>query len=106
MNTVPVFEAKNKLPFFIHQAESGSPVFISRRDKSVAVLISIDNYNSLVSRAQKKKPGIVERAAELRKQFNCALTDDEIDEIFSSAKDTSTKGTSWEDDIFKGVFDN
>ena len=29
MDAVPIFEAKNKLPFYIHQAEESGPVFIS-----------------------------------------------------------------------------
>ena len=35
MNTVPVYEAKNKLPFFIHQAEQGNPLAITRHNVSV-----------------------------------------------------------------------
>ena len=28
MNTVPMYEAKNKLPLFMHQAEESGPVFL------------------------------------------------------------------------------
>ncbi len=35
MDAVPIFEAKNKLPFYIHQAEESGPVFISRHTKSL-----------------------------------------------------------------------
>ena len=104
MNSVPIFEAKNRLPFFIHQAESSGPVFISRRNKNAAVLISFDEYNSLIHRA--KKPSFLERVAKLKKEMGATITDEQIDEIFGSVRDTSIHGTSWEDDIYKGVFDD
>ena len=84
MDTVPMYEAKNKLPLFMHQAEESGPVFISRRNQSVAVLISMDDYKRL---SAKRKPTIVERAQVLRKQFDATLTDAEIDRIFSEARD-------------------
>ena len=102
MNTIPMYEAKNKLPLYMHQAETAGPVFISRRNKTVGVLISIQDYNKFVS--QKPKKTILECAAEFRKKVDDTLTDEEIDRIFD-VRDHSTKGTSWEDDIFKGVFD-
>ena len=96
MNPIPIFEAKNKLPLFIHQAEESGPVFISRRNKSVAVILSIDEF---------KKPPIWERAKKLREQYAPDLTNEEIDQIFD-VRESSTTGTSWESDVFKGVFDD
>ena len=100
MNAVPIFEAKNKLPFFIHQAEESGPVFISRRNQSVAVLISMDDFKRL---SAKRKPTIVERAQALRKQFDATLTDEEIDRIFSEARDNSVD--TYGSHVFDGVFD-
>lgn len=57
LRPIPIFEAKNKLPLFIHQAESDGPVFIARRNQNVAVLVSFAEYNSLVASARKKKAG-------------------------------------------------
>ena len=47
MDAIPIFEAKNKLPLFMHQAETLGPVFISRRNKTVGVLLSFDDYQKL-----------------------------------------------------------
>ena len=44
MNTVPVYEAKNKLPLFIHQAEQGNPLAITRHNSIVAYLISKEDF--------------------------------------------------------------
>ncbi|MBP5452545.1 MAG: type II toxin-antitoxin system Phd/YefM family antitoxin [Treponema sp.] len=103
MTTVPMFEAKNKLPLFMHQAEENGPVFISRRNKTVGVLLSIDEYNRIIAKG--RKDTILDRAAEFRKKVDGHLTDEEIDRIFD-VRDHSTQGTSWEDDVFKGVFDD
>lgn len=103
MEAIPIFEAKNKLPLFIHQAEESGPVFISRRNKNVAVILSIDAFNKL--NADAKKPPIWERAKKLREQYAPDLTNEEIDKIFD-VRESSTTGTSWESDVFKGVFDN
>ena len=54
MNTVPMYEAKNKLPLFMHQAEESGPVFISRRNKTVGVILSFDDYNKLLSKQPKR----------------------------------------------------
>ena len=99
---IPMFEAKNKLPLFMHKAETEGPVFISRRDKTVGVLLSIDEYNKLL--LAKPKRTILEAAAEFRKNVDDPLTDEEIDRIFNN-RDESISGTSWEEDIYKGVFD-
>ena len=99
---IPMFEAKNKLPLFMHKAETEGPVFISRRDKTVGVLLSIDEYNKLL--LAKPKRTILEAAAEFRKNVDDTLTDEEIDRIFNN-RDESISGTSWEEDIYKGVFD-
>ncbi len=42
MITVPMYEAKNKLPFFVHQAEESGAVFITSRNKTVGVILSFD----------------------------------------------------------------
>jgi len=101
MNTVPIYEAKNKLPFFIHQAETVGPVFISRRNKTVGVLISIDEYNRFI--ANKPKETILDRAAEFRRKTAGLFTDKQIDEIFDVRDNTPD---SYESHVFDGVFDD
>jgi prevent-host-death family protein len=101
MNTVPIYEAKNRLPYFLHQAESVGPVFISRRNKTVGVLISIDEYNSII--ANKPKETILDRAAEFRRKTAGLFTDKQIDEIFDVRDNTPD---SYESHVFDGVFDD
>lgn len=101
MNTVPMYEAKNKLPLFMHQAETLGPVFISRRNKTVGVILSIEEYNKLIS--AKPKRTILEAAAEFRKKVDNTLTDEEIDRIFN-VRDESPD--TYESHVFDGVFDD
>ena len=100
MNAVPMYEAKNKLPLFMHQAETSGPVFISRRNKTVGVILSIDEYNKLISVRPKRT--ILEAAAEFRKKVDDTLTDEEIDRIFN-VRDESPD--TYESHVFDGVFD-
>ncbi len=101
MNSVPMYEAKNKLPLFMHQAEKVGPVFISRRNKTVGVILSIDEYNKLISARPKRT--ILEAAAEFRKKVDGNLTDEEIDRIFN-VRDESPD--TYESHVFDGVFDD
>ena len=74
---VSVAEAKNHLPALIHEAESSStPVEITRRGKTVAVLVSRTEY---VRRA-KPKEGLVKTLAHLRKRYgkDFGFTEDEV----------------------------
>ena len=99
MNAVPMYEAKNKLPLFMNQAENSGPVFISRRNKTVGVILSIDEYNALIS--AKPKPTILEAAAEFRKKVDGSLKDEEIDRIFNVRNETPD---SYESHVFDGIF--
>lgn len=103
MNTVPIYEAKNKLPLFMHQAEKTGPVFISRRNKTVGVLLSFEEYNRILAKG--RKDTILDRAAEFRRKTAGLFTNEDIDRIFD-VRDHSVQGTSWENDVFKGVFDD
>ena len=99
MNAVPMYEAKNKLPLFMHQAETSGPVFISRRNKTVGVILSIEEYNRLI--AAKTKRTILEAAAEFRKKVDDTLTDEDIDRIFNVRDETPD---TYESHVFDGVF--
>ena len=103
MNTVPIYEVKNKLPLFMHQAEETGPVFISRRNQTVGVLISFEDYNRMISRSRKET--ILDRAEEFRRKTAGLITNEDVDKIFD-VRDYSTTGTSWENDVFEGVFDD
>ena len=99
MNTVPVYEAKNKFPFYLHQAEEDGPVFISRHNQTVGVLLSYNDYNRIMSRTRKRT--ILDAAAEFRKKVDGTLTDEEIDRIFD-VRDHSID--TYETNVFEGVF--
>ena len=99
---VPMFEAKNKLPLFMHKAETEGPVFISRRNKTVGVILSIDEYNKLL--LAKPKRTILEAAAEFRKKVDGTLTNEEIDRILNN-RHTWPDDDDYGSNVFDGVFD-
>lgn len=47
MISIPIFEAKNKLPFYIHQVETSGPIQLTRHNKGVAVLLSVEDFDKL-----------------------------------------------------------
>lgn len=73
MVSVPVFEAKNKLPQFIHQVEEGETLGITRHGKVVAYLVGEDGLH------QQDQPDkfalVMERWRE--RYADCFLTDRE-----------------------------
>lgn len=100
MNTIPMYEAKNKLPLFMHMAEKGGPVFISRHNHTVGVLISFDDYNKLIS--CNKKPSILEKASEFRKKIAGQISDSELENLFNVRNKTPD---NYESHAFDGVFE-
>ena len=100
MNTVPIYEAKNKLPLFMHQAEESGPIFISRRNQTVGVLLSINEYKRII--ANGKKDSILDRAAEFRRKTAELLIDKAIDNIFDDMDKTPDDYGSH---VWDGVFD-
>ena len=102
MNTVPVYEAKNKLPLFIHQAEQGNPLAITRHNNVVAYLISKDDFEEL-TKGGKKEKSLAERMQDRRKEYG--LEDDDFDytEYFDSLRERGYYGRPEGDHVFDGV---
>ena len=101
MTTIPMYEAKNKLPLFVHQAEENGPVFISRRNKTVGVLLSFDEYNRLI--AKNGKDSILDCAAEFRRKASRLFTNEDINKIFDVQDNTPD---TYESHVFDGVFED
>ncbi len=101
-NAVPVFEAKNKLPFFIHQAETEGPVPITRHNQEVAYIISKSDYDEMRQSASPRK-SLVERIHDSRKEFGLEDDDDfDLAEFIASLRnpaECADKGTNIFDDI-------
>ena len=101
-NAVPVFEAKNKLPFFIHMAETNGPVPITRHDQEVAYIISKADYDEMI-KSPKKEKSLVQKLRENREKYG--LEDDDFDytEYFDSLRDRNYFGRPGAEHIFDDV---
>lgn len=73
MVSIPVYEAKNKLPLFIRLVESGETFEITRHGQPVAYLVSKDNKKDLP--IEDKFQIILNHWKE--KYSDCFLTEDE-----------------------------
>lgn len=75
-----ISEAKNKLPRLVHEAEAGKRVRLTRRGKSVAVLLSRGEYDALTSARQYPGRGVWDGVREWRAEYGGVdLDDGEID---------------------------
>lgn len=105
---IPIYEAKNKLTFYIHQAEKEGPVKLSRHNKDVAVIVSNDDYGKLLALANStaKRKSFLERAQDFRERNADFYSDSEIDGIFGNLKDNSGEAFINENSLFDGVLED
>lgn len=102
-NAIPVFEAKNKLPFFIHLAETEGPVPITRHNQKVAYIISKSDYDKM-NAASKPQKSLAQRIHDSRTGYS--LTDDDdfdCTEYFDSLRDRNYFGRPGAEYIFDDV---
>ena len=92
-DSVPIFEAKNRLPFYIHKAETEGPVFISRHGKDVAVIISQEEYNEKIA----KKRSFIDEVNELREEYKDVLDNHDI---YRDVRDRGVFGRPGIDHLF------
>lgn len=83
MTAVPIFDVKNRLPYFIHLVESGETVQITRHGKPVARLVSEEE---MVQEQKTEGQIFMEKLMEWREKASdwlATTTNEEIDEIFN-----------------------
>ena len=102
MNTnaaaVPIFEAKNKLPYFIHQAEENGPVRISRHNEVVAYIVSKEDFEKSVA---PKEKSLVERIQESRSAYGLEDDDFDLTEYYDSIRERGYYGKSDSEHLFE-----
>ena len=102
MNTnaaaVPIFEAKNKLPYFIHQAEETGPVRISRHNEVVAYIVSKEDFEKSVA---PKEKSLVERIQESRIAYGLEDDDFDLTEYYDSIRERGYYGKSDSEHLFE-----
>lgn len=102
MNTnaaaVPIFEAKNKLPYFIHQAEENGPVRISRHNEIVAYIVSKEDFEKSVA---PKEKSLVERIQESRIAYGLEDDDFDLTEYYDSIRERGYYGKSDSEHLFE-----
>ncbi len=102
MNTnataVPIFEAKNKLPYFIHQAEENGPVRISRHNEVVAYIVSKVDFEKSVA---PKEKSLVERIQESRIAYGLEDDDFDLTEYYDSIRERGYYGKSDSEHLFE-----
>jgi prevent-host-death family protein len=80
-----IAEARNRFAQIVHDAENGKPVQITRRGKPVAIVLSLSEYQRLIS----EKLGFGAALAEFRQKYQIQALDINPDEVFNDVRDRS-----------------
>ena len=81
-----IAESKNRLPALIHEAENDEPIFIHRRGKPVAVLLSLETYTRLTQKRPRSFTQAYDHFQALwQHEPDAALAEDDFDNVRDSA---------------------
>ena len=97
-DAVPIFEAKNKLPVYIHQAEENGPVRISRHNDVVAYIVSKEDFEKAMA---PKEKSLVEKIQESRIAYGLEDDDFDITEYYDSIRERGYYGKSDSGHLFE-----
>ena len=78
-----IAEARSSLPRLVREAEAGRPVILTRRGRSVAVLVGRKQFEQ----AMKTPRGFTAAWDEFASEIDVAALDIDPDEIFGGARD-------------------
>ncbi len=79
-----IAETKDNLPKYIHEAETGNDICITRHGKAVAMLVSMERYNDKIA---EQDNGVFGAIMAWRQQLdNHALLDKSDDESWTDAE--------------------
>lgn len=84
-NPIPVFEAKNKLPYFLHLAETDGPIPIMRHNKVVAYIISKNDYDT-IRKENKPQKSLVQKLQDNRQKYGLETDDFDYPEYFENLR--------------------
>lgn len=110
-DSIPIFEAKNKLPFYVHMAETEGPVRLSRRNKEVAVIISASEYENMVLQLKSlmKEKSIVERVQNFKKKYADIYAECDLGmELESAIAERNHNKSEWRKNhnVWEGILDD
>lgn len=80
MTAVPIFDIKNRLPYFIHLAESGETIQVTRHGKPVARIIS---EQEVVQEQKSDGQIFMDKVIQWRNNASDWLTNEAIDNVFN-----------------------
>lgn len=80
-----IAQARDQLTQLVHTAEQGTPIEITRRGKRVAVLLSAEEFDRLLS----NKGTFGESLSQFRDQWDIEALDLNPDELFGNVRDRS-----------------
>ena len=95
MKTSTIAEAKNNLSHLIHQLEVEEPIHLTRYGKPVAVMMSENQYQKLISPSKSLNLAILNWRSQLDEDSDVGLTDSELNVI---RKESAGREFSWDEE--------
>lgn len=89
--TYSIVDARNNFARVVHEAEDGLAVELTRRGKSVAVILSIHDYQLLT----KPEGKLMENYQAFRKEHNLEELDIDPDEVYLNTREKQGRNFSW-----------
>lgn len=93
MKTSTIADAKNNLSHLIHRLEVEEPIHLTRYGKPVAVMMSENQYQTLVSPPKSLNLAILNWRSQLDEESNVGLTEGELNII---RKESSGRDFTWD----------
>jgi len=94
MKTSTIADAKNNLSHLIHQLEVEEPIHLTRYGKPVAVMMSENQYRTLISPPKSLNLAILNWRSQLGEETDVGLTEGELNVI---RKESSGRDFTWDE---------
>ncbi|MDO4506071.1 MAG: type II toxin-antitoxin system Phd/YefM family antitoxin [Spirochaetales bacterium] len=103
MNAIPVYEAKNRLSYYLHLSDDQGPIFITNHGKPAYVIQSLEDYRESQKRIEKEKT-IYECIQEARAKFGIDENDDfDFEEHLKKLRMEEPQESTRETEYIKGL---
>lgn len=98
MNAIPVYEAKNRLSYYLHLSDDQGPIFITNHGKPAYVIQSLEDYQKVNKELIKKSYS--ERIQNSRADYGLENDDFNYSKYYESIREEHPMVRDFEENMF------
>lgn len=98
MNAIPVYEAKNRLSYYLHLSDEQGPIFITNHGKPAYVIQSLEDYQKVNKELIKKSYS--ERIQNSRADYGLENDDFNYSKYYESIREEHPMVRDFEENMF------